>query len=339
MPEWLDDDQLLVATGGVQSTLWKISVSGKRPVQSLVVPGVDVVEPAVNAESHRLAYVSRTLDTNIWTIALAGKARVRAEAKQVIASTQSDVNPQVSPDGQRIAYSSNRSGTYEIWVSNPGAPDYQLTAQGAGTTGSPRWSPSGAEIAFDSNVGGRSQIYVVNSEGGEPRKLTDGEAASIVPCWSKDGTSIFFGSNRSGSFQIWRMNADGGNPVMVTNNGGFAALLSPDNDFLYYAKSPALASDVWRMPIGGGEETKIAAGVYRYSFAPTSEGLYYVSAPGFQKGSSIRFLEFASGETTDVFSLPEPAALGLGFSPDFQNLYFAQADRQDSDIMLVEDVR
>ena len=339
MPEWLDDDQLLVATGGVQSALWKISVSGQRPVQSLVVPGVDVVEPAVNPGSHRLAYVSKTHDTNIWTVALSGKARVGAEARQVIASTQSDVNPQVSPDGQRIAYSSNRSGTYEIWVSSPGAPDYQLTAQGAGTTGSPRWSPSGREIAFDSNLGGRSQIYVVNSEGGEPRKLTDGEAASIVPCWSKDGASIFFGSNRSGSFQIWKMNADGGNPAMVTKNGGFAALLSPDNDFIYYAKSPALSSDVWRAPIEGGEESKIVDGVYRYSFAPTREGLYYVSAPGFQKGSSIRFLEFASGKTTDVFVLPEPAALGLGFSSDFQNLFFAQADRQDSDIMLVEDVR
>jgi eukaryotic-like serine/threonine-protein kinase len=338
MPEWLDDDQLLVATGGVQSALWKISVSGNRPVQSLVVPGVDVVEPVVHTGSHRLAYVSKTHDTNIWTISLSGESRVGAGASQIISSTQSDVNPQMSPDGKRIAYSSNRSGTYEVWVWAPGAADYQLTTQGAGTTGSPRWSPSGSEIAFDSNLGGRSNVYVVNSEGGEPRKLTDGKGASIVPCWSKDGASIFFGSNRSGSFQIWRMNADGGNPVMVTKNGGFAALLSPDGDFIYYAKSPALASDVWRVPIDGGEESKVVDGVYRYSFAPTHEGLYYVTAPGFQKGSSIRFLEFASGKTTDVYALSEPAALGLGFSPDFHKLFFAQADREDSDIMLVEDV-
>jgi Tol biopolymer transport system component len=179
----------------------------------------------------------------------------------------------------------------------------------------------------------------VNSEGGEPRKLTDGEAANIVPCWSRDGTLIFFGSNRSGLFQIWSMNTDGGNPLMVTKNGGFAPLLSQNDDFIYYAKSPALASDVWRVPIDGGEETKIVDGVYRYSFAPTREGLYYVSAPGFQKGSSIRFLEFSSGKITEVFVLPEPAALGLGLSPDLQTLLFAQADRQDSDIMMVENVR
>jgi serine/threonine protein kinase len=340
MPEWLDDDQLVVATGGVQSALWKISVSGERPVQSLVVPGVDVVEPAVHRGSHRLAYVSKTHDTNIWTVPLSSRARVGAETKQIIASTQSDVNPQVSPDGQRIAYSSNRSGTYEIWIWAPGAADsYQLTTQGTGTTGSPRWSPSGREIAFDSNLGGRSNVYVMNSEGGETRKLTDGVGASIVPCWSKDGTSIFFGSNRSGSFQIWRMNADGSDPIMLTKNGGFAPLLAPDGESIYYAKSPALSSDVWRVPIQGGEETQIADGVYRYSFAPIPEGIYYVSAPGFQKGSSIRLLEFASGKTTEIFTLPQPAALGLGISPDYRSLFFSQTDRQDSDIMLVENIQ
>ena len=339
MSEWLDDDQLVVATGGVQSALWKISASGKSPLQSLIVPGVDVVEPAVHPGSRRLAYVSKTHDANIWTAALSSQGRPEAEPKQIVASTQSDVNPQVSPDGKRVAYSSNRSGTYEIWVSAPGAADYQLTAQGAGTTGSPRWSPSGREIAFDSNLGGRANIYVVNSEGGEPRKLTEGDGASIVPCWSKDGGSIFFGSNRSGSFQIWRMNADGSNPVMITKNGGFASLLSPDGDLIYYAKSPALSSDVWRAPVAGGEETKIVDGVYRYSFAPIPGGLYYLSAPGIQAGSSIRLLELPSGKTTEILALGRPAALGLGVSPDYRSVYFAQADRQESDIMVVENVQ
>jgi serine/threonine protein kinase len=160
-PEWLNDDELIVATGGVQSTLWRISASGKWPVQPVVVPGADVVQPAVQAGSHRLAYVSKTQDTNIWTIDLAGKTQAAGEPVRVIASTQSDVNPQVSPDGKRVAFSSNRFGKYEIWIWEPNAPDaFQLTTMGAGTTGSPRWSPSGREIAFDSNVGGRANIYV-----------------------------------------------------------------------------------------------------------------------------------------------------------------------------------
>jgi Tol biopolymer transport system component len=135
------------------------------------------------------------------------------------------------------------------------------------------------------------------------------------------------------------MNADGSQPVMITKNGGLAPLLSPEGDFIYYAKSPALASDVWRTPVQGGEETKLVDGVYRYSFAVVHDGLYFVSAPKFQEGSSIRFLEFASGETTDIFAVGGTAALGIGISPDYRQLYFARADNEDSDIMLVQDVR
>jgi hypothetical protein len=50
-------------------------------------------------------------------------------------------------------------------------------------------------------------------------------------------------------------------------------------------------------------------------------------------------LEFASGKTTEIFTLPQPAALGLGISPDYRSLFFSQTDRQDSDIMLVENIQ
>ena len=220
-----------------------------------------------------------------------------------------------------------------------GVPDaYQLTTM-AGTTGSPRWSPDGREIAFDSNLGGRGNIYVVNSEGGTPRNLTQGNGASIVPCWSKDGAFMYFGSNRSGSFQIWKMKVDGTLPVMITKDGGFAPMLSPTGDFIYYAKSPALSSDIWKVGVSGGKETSITAGVYRYSFGVAINGIYFVSAPQFRNRSSIRFLNFASGAITDVFSVPDPADLGLGLSPDYRHLYFAKVDHSDSDIMLVENVQ
>ena len=45
-PEWLNDDELIVATGGVQSTLWKNQRFGESAGAALVVPGTDVVQPA-----------------------------------------------------------------------------------------------------------------------------------------------------------------------------------------------------------------------------------------------------------------------------------------------------
>jgi eukaryotic-like serine/threonine-protein kinase len=339
-PEWLNDDELIVATGGVQSTLWRLSVTPKVPVQPLVVPGTDVIQPAIQPAAHRLAYVSKTQDTNIWSVELANKTQTAKNPVQVIASTQSDVNPQVAPDGEHIAFSSNRSGKYEVWISGAGATDaYQLTTMGAGTTGSPRWSPSGREIAFDSNLGGRANIYVVNSEGGTPRRLTQSAGANVVPCWSKDGKAIFFGSNRTGMFQIWKMEGDGNHPVMITKDGGFAPLLDVSGEFIYYAKSPALSSDVWKVPVSGGEERKIIDGIYRFSFALSPQGLYFVSAPQFGKAAFIRFLDFSTEKMTDVLPISDPADLGLGLSPDYRRLFFAKVDHSDSDIMLIENIR
>ena len=338
--EWLDDDQLIVATGGMQSNLWKLSVSRRNPPIAVVVPGADIILPAIHPGTHRLAYVSKTQDTNIWTLDLMATSPASTKSSRIIASTLSDVNPDVSPDGRRVVLSSNRSGTYEIWTWEADAVDaFQLTSLRAKTTGSPRWSPSGREIAFDSNLGGRSNIYVVNSTGGVPRQLTQSAGVSIVPCWSKDGATIFFGSNRSGTFQVWRMNADGSNPEVITRQGGFAPRGSPDGMFLYYAKSPALVSDIWKVPIQGGEETRILDGVYRYSFAVAAKGLYFVSAPAFQKGSSIRYFDFARETVTEVLPLFDSPDLGLSLTSDHRRLFFAKLDYSESDIMLAEDVR
>ena len=108
---------------------------------------------------------------------------------------------------------------------------------------------------------------------------------------------------------------------------------------IYYAKSPALSSDIWKVPAGGGEETKIVSGVFRYSFALAPEGLYFVSAPQFQSASAVRFLDFATSRITDVLPLPDQVDLGLGISPGYDRLLFSKVDHSDADIMLVENVR
>jgi Tol biopolymer transport system component len=255
---------------------------------------------------------------------------------RIIASTLSDVNPDVSPDGKRVVLSPIGPAR-EIWTWEADAVDaLQLTTLGAKTSGSPRWSPNGRQIAFDSNLGGRSNIYVVNSEGGTPIQLTQSAGANIVPCWSQDGATIFFGSSRTGTFQIWRINADGSNPEVITRQGGSAPRGS-DGKFLYYAKSPALASDIWKVPITGGEEIRILEGVYRYSFAVAPKGLYFVSAPAFQKGSSIKYFDFARKTVTEILPLLNPPDLGLSLSSDHRRLFFAKFDYNESDIMLAED--
>jgi Tol biopolymer transport system component len=132
---------------------------------------------------------------------------------------------------------SDRSGSQEIWVTDPeGHSSVQLTHFGGPMVGSPSWSPEGSKVAFDSNC----QIYVIGVDGGIPGQLTRfGE--NCAPSWSRDGKFIYFGSNRSGDFQIWRTSAlseeTASQPaVQVTQGGGFRGFESADGRYLYYAK-------------------------------------------------------------------------------------------------------
>jgi TolB protein len=80
--------------------------------------------------------------------------------------------PAFSPDGQRIAFASNRSGNMDIWVANAdGTGAQRLTSTRAAET-APCWSPTGREIAFTSSRTGTPQLYIMDSDGLNVRRLT-----------------------------------------------------------------------------------------------------------------------------------------------------------------------
>ena len=86
--------------------------------------------------------------------------------------------PQVSPDGQWIAYTASHvdvgedKNVSELWmVSWDGTQNVHLT-YGPEGAGSPRWSPDGKDLAFVSFEGKYPQLFVVAAVGGKPRQLT-----------------------------------------------------------------------------------------------------------------------------------------------------------------------
>ena len=114
-----------------------------------------------------------------------------------------------------IAFASNRSGGFEIYVcGGDGSNPVQLTSMKAPDTGTPAWSPDGKQIVFDSRLEGHSDIFVINAvinaEGGSPHRLTTEPYDNELPNWSRDGHWIYFTSERSGGNQILKVQAEGG---------------------------------------------------------------------------------------------------------------------------------
>jgi Tol biopolymer transport system component len=152
---WTSDGQALVfpSKRGGRLEFWRtLAKTSSKPVR-LTIAGDDPVCVALSGEGHRLVYSHMFEHTNIWRVSLKGIER--GKAANLIPSTRAESHPQYSPDGKRIAFESNRSGSEEIWVTNDdGSNPVQVTSFANAWAGSPRWSPDGQKIAFDCNAAG-----------------------------------------------------------------------------------------------------------------------------------------------------------------------------------------
>lgn len=132
-----------------------------------------------------------------------------------------DTAPAWSPDGDQIAFQSNRDGNREIYLmESDGSSQVNLTKH-QGDDAAPNWSPSGSKIAFHSDRTGVFNIFVMEADGSELVQLTDSPDWDIEPAWSPDGQHIAFYSKREGNFEVYVMNADGSCQTRLTHHSDF----------------------------------------------------------------------------------------------------------------------
>src|SRR5205823_1490863 len=160
-PIWtLDGREIISAldTGYGYSTsvgLWRIAADGSGNQQRLDFAGDQSDSPSLSRQRHRLAFTRFVLGLNIWRIELTGTRKAAGPPVKFSSSTRNDADPQFSPDGRKIVFISDRSGSAEIWVCNrDGSHALQVTSVGGPATGTPRWSPDGEHIVFDSRPDG-----------------------------------------------------------------------------------------------------------------------------------------------------------------------------------------
>lgn len=340
-----DGRQLLFSSNRSGSyNLWRMPAQGGEPVRVEGI-GNDAHDPSISRAHNRLTYTQVIIDTNIWRVAM-HPTEPNEQRRKLVASTRRDENGRFSPDGQKIAFQSKRTGSLEIWVcDSAGANQTQLTTFNGPVTSNPRWSPDGGQIAFDSRPEGHADIYLISSDGGPVHRFTAGPGDSLAPSWSHDGRWLYFGSNRSGSWQVWKMPAAGGEAVQVTQDGGYEAAEAPDGQTIYYNKYGYNTVGLFRRALAGGAEIKVLDLPQLESFGDwwvTREGIYFIhryDSKGKQLAQcSIDFFNFATHRTEQVAPLEhDPTSNpGLNLSPDGQWLIYSIDDYRSIDIMLVE---
>jgi len=342
-PAWTADGKEIIyasSTPEIAGPLWRLAIGSVGPPQRLAFAGQDAGYPAISRKGDRLVFVRALRDVNIWRIELTETGAEAGAPVKFISSTREDRVPQYSPDGKKIAFQSDRSGSPEIWVcQSDGSNPVCLTSFRGPATGYPRWSPDGRQIAFFSAAQGSRDIYLINADGGPPRRLTTDPADEAVPSWSRDGQWVYFHARRTAQFEIWKVPASGGEAVQVTRSGGLLGRESADGRVLFFKKGDSL----WLLPLvkgmPTGSETLVLDSVDRVNYQPAETGIYFIARPDAAGAYAIRFYDFATRGIRTITTIRRPVDWGFAVSPDRRSILYAQEDEAGADLMLVENFR
>ena len=168
-------------------------------------------------------------------------------------SDSDDGEPEYSPDGRRIAFTSTREAEGpRIWIMNADGGSPRLLSPdlpGAAQHG-PAWSPDGMRIAFYATAeGGEDSVYIASADGRGLEAMGPG----VFPSWSRDGRRVYFDRNDS---IFWR--APGGGPPELVVADGFAARPSPDGRWLTFVRGTWPRSALFLFDLETGTETPIS---------------------------------------------------------------------------------
>lgn len=199
-----------------------------------------------------------------------------------------DSNPAFSPNGESIAYSSDHSGNFEIYIRSIAADgrDMQLTTDGQQNF-SPAWSPDGKRIAYYSMQ--RGGIFMMPALGGVARQLTE---FGSHPVWSPDGQWLAFqgvswpdlDGMPMGSSSLWIMNPQGGALRQLTQvnsppGSHYAPSWSPDGKRVAFINYDTVSPQVWSIAVSGDglqAITKQATGDKSWPiYAPDGNSIYF----------------------------------------------------------------
>ena len=190
-------------------------------------------------------------NADIYLQAVGGQTAINLTAD----SPDDDTQPAFSPDGERIAFRSERQGGGIFVMGRTGESVRRITDNGY----TPAWSPDGLRLVFatdDPNVFNRapSQLWIVTLASGETSRVEEDDA--VQPSWSPNGFRIAYwaalGKGRiEGQRDIYTIPAEGGTPVAVTADAAidWNPVWSADGRHLYFSSNRGGSMNVWRVAI------------------------------------------------------------------------------------------
>jgi len=182
-----------------------------------------------------------------------------------------DIDPAISPDGNSLAFSSNRNGYWDIFLMDLHNGESHQITNSSSYDGSPTWSPDGLWLAYESYVDNNLEIFVQSVEevSSQPIRLTNDAAADFAPAWSPEGRMVAFTSDRTGETEVWLAKLDQNDARFINismNPSGNAQYpsWSPDGRFLAWSSKNDGVSNILIQDMQSNERLVYQVGVGDY---------------------------------------------------------------------------
>jgi Tol biopolymer transport system component len=191
-------------------------------------------------------------------------ADLKGNAKRKLTNHKGyDAEATVSPKGDLIVFTSDRSGDLELYTMNIDGSNVKQITSGLGYDGGAFFSPDGQKLVFRASrpqtpeaiadyqqllaeglvAPTNMEIYICNIDGSDLKQITNLGKANWAPFFHPSGNKIIFSSNHASSrgynFQLYMINADGSGLEQITFNSNFNAfpMFSPDGKKLVFSSN------------------------------------------------------------------------------------------------------
>lgn len=261
---------------GFQLQIWTMNPDGSEPRQLTFGPG-DKVNPAWSPDGRRLLYSApggedqfgNDLGMDIYVINVDGSG-----IQNLTQSQGDDTEPDWSPDGSRIIFTSDRiNNLRQIFIVDiaceepPTSCQFQNEpfnfSQGYAVEYSASWSPDGSSIAVTTSINNaRGRIFIRSAGGGEPSRLDRSD--TIIGAdhldWSPDGQVIAFTWLQPTLNEIYFVPVDDpGRREKLTNSAGNKfPEFSPDGNWIVFTSTRDQNPEIYLMSSTGANETNLS---------------------------------------------------------------------------------
>ena len=248
----------VLAVAAIGWLIWN-NLSSKSPAalvlqhtQLTSTPGLER-DPALSPDGKWFLFVSDAAgNPDIYLQSVGGQTAINLTKDSPVP----DLQPAFSPDGERIAFRSNRDGGGLFVMGRTGETPRRVSPEGV----DPAWAPDGKRLVYatlttslPTSRAGLSALRIVDVDTGSVTKLV--ETDGMHPAWSPNGRFIAYWAITGGAAEIsrardlWVVPAQGGTPTRITNDPhvDWSPIWAPDGSALYFVSNRGGSMNLWRL--------------------------------------------------------------------------------------------